>query len=725
MRRAVAICAVLCLVLAVPVIGSASSAGVSDRFDVDSAIVQVRFLELRTAGDDAFIRVDGFAPTNMPLDLVKEGSFTELLLEVDPDPGVFDALRVIMEPESIVVSQGGQIREITEFKGSQGNDKMASLTVEIDPSLNVVTHITADLELNFDWSNSFVPQGDSKSISKIKSFRIKPVVRAVNASTAGTLEFRTFTDSETPGQPFDDAPLANVVYAIYDDTIVPSVLVASGASSTGGFVEHGQIPSGTYRMILIPPFGHEGRTVVPVEVIAANLTNLGVITLTDIDIDDDGHLRDDDCNDNNDLWWLGTGGATDCAITAHSCAYANQVGEQCLPTVSDVETQLADLHEDDVKMEKDKFSWASAAERPGRPYYFTLDLPWSYPPSQKHLQSIQYIDAGPTERFIVTSLSDEPGDSSNEAAVQLTRTYQFGVEGEDLDAVVYQQLLKDIPGLERFNHPGGAQLIGRYLFLALEDLQKPTSEPATGVWFVDPDSATLKFKYTVPTHPDSIPDGKEVEGIGDRHQATTAVTRLDDGTFLLASCVYEECDFINFFKSREESLDSDPDFVFVDQWHRSGGDIGAEQWSDCPPQNMNFVTQDDGAVYLVMFGGEGTSALCDVVAHDDHLYGYKVEIEPDDAADNEYAVTLALRNKVDVMPEDHQCWPGPPPFPNPFSTGSYVPETHGLNFLAGSGLWIRPDGKDTIAILATEHYDSCGSSKVNGKSRWGVSDNWR
>jgi hypothetical protein len=57
--------------------------------------------------------------------------------------------------------------------------------------------------------------------------------------------------------------------------------------------------------------------------------------------------------------------------------------------------------------------------------------------------------------------------------------------------------------------------------------------------------------------------------------------------------------------------------------------------------------------------------------------------------------------------------------------GSYVPETHGVNFLAGSGLWIRPDGKDMIAILATDHYDSCGSKKVNGKSRWAVSDNWR
>jgi hypothetical protein len=725
MRRAVSMCVVLCLFLVVPAVGSASSAGVGDRFEVDSVVVQVRGLEFRTAGEQAFAPVEGFAPTNMPLDLVKEDSFTELLLEVDPNPGVFDALRLIMEPESIIVSQDGETREITDFKGTQGNGKLATLTVIIVPDLTVVTHITADLKFEFDWKDAFVPQGDSKSIDKIKSFRIQPLVTAVNASTTGTLEFRTYSDSETPGQPFDDAPLADVAYGIFDDTVVPSLLVASGVSSSGGFVDHPGIPAGMYRLNLMPPFGYEAQTVASVDVIVANLTDLGVITLTDIDLDDDGHLRDDDCNDDNDLWWLKTDGVDGCALAAYECTYANQVGQQCLPTVSDVETQLADLHESDVKMNEDKFSWASASTRPGRPYYFTLDIPWDYPPSQKHLQSIQYIDAGTDARFIVTSLSDEPGDSNNEAAVQLTRTYQFGVEGADLDAVVYQQLLKNIPGLGRFNHPGGAQLIGEYLFLALEDLQAPTTAPATGVWLVDADAATLEFQYTVPTHPADIPDGKEVEGLGDRHQATTAVTRLDDGTFLLASCVYEECDFINFFKSRGTSLADNPSFAFVDQWHRSSGNIGPEQWSDCPPQNMNFVTQEDGALYLVMFGGEGTSAACGVVTHDDYVYGYKVEIEPDIEAIHEYDVSLVLKEKVDVIPNDHSCWPGLPPLVNPFSIGSYVPGTHGLNFLAGSGVWLRPDGKDTIAILATEHYDSCGSTKVNGKSRWGVSDNWK
>jgi hypothetical protein len=542
------------------------------------------------------------------------------------------------------------------------------------------------------------------------------------------VESRTFTDNETPGQPFDDTLLPDVAYVIYDDTVVPSLLVASGISSPGGLVEHPGIPAGDHLMVFVPPFEYEGLNISPVEIIAANLTDFGVITLADIDVDDDGHLRDEDCNDNNDLWRLRTDGVNGCALTAYECGYANQVTEQCLPAVSNVETQLADFHEDDVKMEKNKCSWAEASTRPGEPYYATLDFPWNYPFGQKHLPSIQYVDAGTDDRFILGSLSDEPGDPNNEAALQLTKTCQFGVEGADLDAVVYQQLLENIPGLERFNHPDGAQLIGEYLFLALEDLQKPTSAPATGVWLVDSHAATLNFKFTVPTHPAVVADAKDVEGIGDCHQATTALTRPDDGTFLLASCVHEEYDFFdffNFFKSRNTSLTDDRVFVLVDQWHRASGNIGPEQWSDCPPQNMNFVTWADGTVYLVMFRGEGISAACDLVTLDDHVCGDKVQIEPDDGAVREYVVNLVLKEKVDVMPEDHQCWPGPPASPNLFSTGSYVPETHGLNLLAGSGLWIRPDGKDTIAILAPEHYDSCGSTKVNGKSRWGVSDNWK
>lgn len=51
---------------------------------------------------------------------------------------------------------------------------------------------------------------------------------------------------------------------------------------------------------------------------------------------------------------------------------------------------------------------------------------------------------------------------------------------------------------------------------------------------------------------------------------------------------------------------------------------------------------------------------------------------------------------------------------------SWIPST-GSNFEAGSGLWICPDGKDDMAVMATEHYDSCGSP---GKSRWGVTENW-
>jgi hypothetical protein len=46
-----------------------------------------------------------------------------------------------------------------------------------------------------------------------------------------------------------------------------------------------------------------------------------------------------------------------------------------------------------------------------------------------------------------------------------------------------------------------------------------------------------------------------------------------------------------------------------------------------------------------------------------------------------------------------------------------------LNWIAGWGHWIRPDGMDTFAILATERYEGCGSKKVHGKSRSGISDN--
>ena len=412
------------------------------------------------------------------------------------------------------------------------------------------------------------------------------------------------------------------------------------------------------------------------------------------------------------------------------CTNENRVAVQCLPNISNVESKLNALHEDLVGMKKDKHTWKYARVRPGDNLQFPYQDPLFYA-SKRHVQSIQYFDITSSDRYIVTSLSDE---HTNKAAIQLIKTSGFGSEkkgeGKDFttDKIVYQRLLTDNEEVAGFNHPGGSQLIGNFLFLALEDFST-SGQPATGVWEIvaDPVEPRIWFQYLIPTT--DIPPTQDFPD-GDIHQATVGVTRLADGTFLLAACAGpDKCDGINFYKSTGTTLDEDPEFVFIYRWNRNdepplGLPDTVDNWDDCGPQNMNLVAQDDGTIYLVMFGGEGSDLSCKSGAgYDDHIYGYKLGM------DENYEISLEFTNKVDVMPKSYIC-------AEFLLVADAAKELHGLNFLAGSGLWLRPDGRDTIAFLATEHYDTCGANDryivsdgvwgegVKAKTRWGISANW-
>ena len=449
--------------------------------------------------------------------------------------------------------------------------------------------------------------------------------------------------------------------------------------------------------------------------LAICMSSLAAVPMANANGDDPG------CDADNDLW----NGV--CTLAAYQdCTNDNQFENQCLPNVSNVVTHLEKLEE--LKVDKDKHTWKGARVRPGD----NLQPIWLDPlfyASKRHVQSIQYI-ANLPNRYIITSLSDE---HTNKAAIQLIKTKRFGSEKDGTDSIVAQRLLTDDTPVEGFNHPGGSQLIGNFLFLALEDF---TTEggPVTGVWKIDPVAENIEYRYKVDTNKVEPEPVLEPAPMGDYHQSTAAVTRLEDGTFLLAACVWEKgCDNINFYKSKLQSLQSDPEFKLFYQWDRHGpGGLTPDgnNWDECAPQNMNFAVEANGDIYLVMFGAvnrgsqdEKTGGCVSGLGYDDHLFAYKLEMY------GNHKIALSLAKKVDVIPESHICAKG-------LLVADLAKELHGLNFLAGSGLWLRPDGKDTIAYLATEHYDTCGANDryilsdgvrgegVKAKTRWGVSTNW-
>ncbi len=248
---------------------------------------------------------------------------------------------------------------------------------------------------------------------------------------------------------------------------------------------------------------------------------------TAVDNDGDGYVASEDCDDTNaELNEV-------CPLQVYTnCTNDARFKNQCLPVVTDVEGMLGNLA--NLAMDPDRFSWnvftdGSGNEvKPSRPTddpfaymgwsdfknffgsiitspwkvlnkaedifldFFGWDGGWNFwPPTKylhsfqmakKHLQSIQYIDNGPnadkppSRRFLVTSISDETEVNLvpvDKAAIQLVWTGNFARESGHIDRVVAQRLLDADHEVARYNHPGGSQLIGEYLFLALENFGDP------------------------------------------------------------------------------------------------------------------------------------------------------------------------------------------------------------------------------------------------------------
>jgi len=128
-------------------------------------------------------------------------------------------------------------------------------------------------------------QGNPGTPAGIKGFHFKPVIRAINASTAGSLTFLVESDAGTPGDTTDDFYLDGAAYDVVDDSVDPAETVASGASGVvgpandqqHGFVLHPAVRAGIYKLT-VSMQDHDSHTQSLV-IDAANLVDLGVITL--------------------------------------------------------------------------------------------------------------------------------------------------------------------------------------------------------------------------------------------------------------------------------------------------------------------------------------------------------------------------------------------------------------------------------------------------------------
>lgn len=108
------------------------------------------------------------------------------LAEIEVPVGTYDQVRVYVKSVNVVLTDG----TVYDLKVPSGDS--SGIKVFIDPGITVVGGLSSDLLLDFDVSRSFVAKGNLD----VNGFNFKPVIKASNLSTAGTLAGNVSTIEE-------------------------------------------------------------------------------------------------------------------------------------------------------------------------------------------------------------------------------------------------------------------------------------------------------------------------------------------------------------------------------------------------------------------------------------------------------------------------------------------------------------------------------------------------
>jgi len=152
---------------------------------IESATVRIIKVEIRKVCDsisdgNPFLVV---LEDTVTVDLLElRNGMTADLAEIEVPQGNYDLVRLYVDHACLKIKEGDSYN-VKVPSGDQSGIK-----IFIKPSLSVRGGLTSELLLDFDLSRSFVMKGNLNKPSGIKGFNFKPVIRAVNNSTAGRIE---------------------------------------------------------------------------------------------------------------------------------------------------------------------------------------------------------------------------------------------------------------------------------------------------------------------------------------------------------------------------------------------------------------------------------------------------------------------------------------------------------------------------------------------------------
>jgi len=183
---------------------------------VESASVTITKVEIRKAGDgisdgNPFIVLLEDTLTFNLIEL-RNGVVDELLKMEIPE-GKYNLLRLYVEEATLKIKDGDT------YKVKVPSGQQTGIKIFVKPDFSVTGGLTTELLLDFDLSRSFQMIGSFNNPRGINGFHFKPVIRAVNNSTAGRI-IGTVADTSL-------VKLANAQVWVMQDTVIAETFTDS------------------------------------------------------------------------------------------------------------------------------------------------------------------------------------------------------------------------------------------------------------------------------------------------------------------------------------------------------------------------------------------------------------------------------------------------------------------------------------------------------------------
>lgn len=205
---------------------------------VEEANVTISKIEIRHDTVDTGTPFLTLSEETMTFDLLDlQNEVTAVLVNASIPVGGYNLVRLFVSEASILLKDGVAF----DMKVPSGAETGIKLFVK--PAIEIVDGSTAELLLDFDVSKSFIVKGNPNTPAGIQGFNFKPVIRAVNLSSAGKI---TGVVTDTSSQ----AMMGAAIWIEQDSVISTSFTREDGKYALLG------IPSGSYT-IKATSVGHD------------------------------------------------------------------------------------------------------------------------------------------------------------------------------------------------------------------------------------------------------------------------------------------------------------------------------------------------------------------------------------------------------------------------------------------------------------------------------------